>query len=75
MRQSIWLFRVLFTMPHWRMNTPRSCFLRSIRTVLENTPGRIWNLEREMVGWGMGERLHLFFDTGDSDNDMDSEGE
>ena len=29
-------FQSAFALPWWRMNTPRSCFLRSIRTVLEN---------------------------------------
>ena len=25
------------------------------------------------MGWGLGERLDLLFDSGDSDNDLDSE--
>ena len=63
MRRSIWLFRVIFTLPYWRMNTPRSCF-RSIRTVLEN-----------MLEERLGERPDFLFDTGNSDNDRNSEGE
>ena len=38
-------------------------------------PERIWNLEREVVVWGLGERADLLFDNGDSDNDSDSEDE
>ena len=57
------------------MNTPRSCFLRSIRTVLENTPERVWNLEKDMMGWRLGESPDLLFDKGDSDNDLDSKDE
>ena len=61
-------FQSGFTLPYWRMNTPRSCFLRSIRAVLNGMPERVWNLGREMVVWGLGERLDLLFDNGDSDN-------
>ena len=38
-----------------------------------NAPERVWNLERDMMGWRLGERLDLMFDNGDTDNDMDSE--
>ena len=38
-------------------------------------PESIWNLEREMVGWGLGERGDLLCDRGDSDNDLESEDE
>ena len=64
-----------FTLPYWRMNTPRSCFLRSIRAALEITPERVWNLEKDMMGWRLGEIRDLLFDIGDSDNDLDSEDE
>ena len=37
---------------------------------LEDMPERIWNLEREMVGWGPGDRRGLFPDSADSDNEM-----
>ena len=40
-----------FTMPLWRMHTPRSCFLRSLRTVWTNTPE---SLERGQRYEGMG---------------------
>ena len=39
------------------MNTPRSCFLRSIRAVLEGMLERVWNLEKGMVGCGLGAPL------------------
>ena len=57
-------FQSGFTLPYWRMNTPRSCFLRSIRAVLNGMPERVWNLGREMIVWGLGERLDLLFDNG-----------
>ena len=75
MRQSIWLSKVLSLCFHWRMNIPRSGFLRSIRALLEGMLERVWNLEREMVGWGRGERLDLLFDGGHSDNGLDSENQ
>ena len=55
------------------MNVLRSGFLRSIRAELEGMLERVWNFEREMVGWGRGERLDLSFDSGFNDNDLDSE--
>ena len=61
-------FQSGFTLPCWRMNTPRSCFLRSIRALLNGMPERVWNLGREMIVWGLGERLDLLFDNGNSDN-------
>ena len=33
---------------------------------------RIWNLQKEMVIWGLGERDDLLFDNGDSDKDLDA---
>ena len=50
-------------------------FLRSILAVLVNTLQRVWDSEREMTGWRLGERLDSLFDDGDSDNDLDSEEE
>ena len=35
-------FSATLTNPFWRMHTPRSCFLRSTRTVLTNMPERVW---------------------------------
>ena len=46
-----------------------------MRTVLINTPERVWNLDRDMRCWGLRERLDLLFDNGDSDNDLDSDEE
>ena len=51
------------------MDTPRYYFLRSIRTALIEMFERVWNLEREMTGWGPGKRPDLLFD------DLDSEEE
>ena len=42
-----------------------------MRTVLSRSFERAWNVNREMRGWGLGERLDLLLDTGDSDNDLD----
>ena len=56
-----------FTGPFWRMNTPSSCFFRSIRTVLISLLERVWNLERDMMGWRMSERPDSLFDNGDSE--------
>ena len=40
-----------FTMPFWRMHTPRSCFLRSLRTVWTNTPESLERGQRyEVMG-------------------------
>ena len=41
--------------------------------MLEGMLERVWNLETEMVGWGQGERPDLLLDSGDSDDDLDSE--
>ena len=46
-----WAFQSAFILPYWRMNTPRTCFWRSIRAVLEGTTEWVWNPEREMKGW------------------------
>ena len=62
MKRSIWLFLATFTLPSCTMHIPRSCFLRSIRTVLTNTLERVWNLDVDMRGYGLGERLDLLFD-------------
>ena len=43
--------------------------------MLTNTPERVWNLDRDMRDWGLGERLDLLCDNGDSDNDLDSDEE
>ena len=45
-----------------------------MRKVLEDVPERVWNLEGETVGWGLGDRPHLLFDSGDNDNDPGSSG-
>ena len=49
MRRSTWRSRVFFG-----MNSPRICFLKALRKVLEDMPDRI-----EMVEWGLGDRPDL----------------
>ena len=59
MKQSIWLLRSAFILPFWRMNTPRSSFLKSIHAVLCRSPGqeRDANTEMRVGKWMIG----LFF--------------
>ena len=47
-------FRRAFILPFWRMNTPRSCFLRSIHAVLCRPPGTEYDCTQrdEAVGTG-----------------------
>ena len=49
-------FQSAVTLPFSRMNTPRSCFLRSTRIVLCRSLERDWDVNREMRGWRLGER-------------------
>ena len=57
-----------FMLPFWRMNTPRSCFLRSVHAVLCRSPGRDRDANREMRSWGLGEwSVLLLFDGGSDD--------
>ena len=51
---SIWPFSPHSQSPFWTMHTPRSCFLRWIRTVLTNMPERVWYLEKRYDGLGTG---------------------
>ena len=44
-------------LPNWRMNTPRACFTRSIRAMLEGV-----TQEREMKGWELRGRPDLLPD-------------
>ena len=62
-----------FTLPFGRMHTPRICFLRSMRTVLCRSLERGWDANREMRGWGPGERPDLWPDDGRSEDDLDSD--
>ena len=50
------------------MNTPGSCFLSSIRAVLEGMTESVWDPEREMTGYRLGERPDLLFDSGNKNN-------
>ena len=48
--------------PYFGMNTPRICFLKAMRKVLEDVPERLWHLEREMVAWELGDPPDLLPD-------------
>ena len=37
---------------------------------IDNAPERVWNLDRDMKGWRVGERPDVLFDNEDSDNDL-----
>ena len=67
-------FQSCFILPIWRrMNTQRSCFLTSIHVVLCRSLERDWDQNKEMRGWGLGERSDLLPDNGDSEDDLDSD--
>ena len=44
---------------HWRRNTRRSCFVRSIRAMMEGMTEWIGDPEKEMKGWDLGGRPDL----------------
>ena len=46
------VFQSAFTIPFWRMNTPRSHFLRTIRTVLCRSPEKRLGLQQRDEGLG-----------------------
>ena len=54
---------------------PRSCFLRLMRTALTNTTERVWNLDRDLRGCGLGGKPGHLPDDENSDKDLDSEEE
>ena len=58
-------FQSIPGLPYFGMTTPRICFLTAMRKLLEEMPERLWNLEREMLVWGVGDRLDLLPDNGD----------
>ena len=45
--------------------------MKAMRIVFEDMPERIWNLECEMVEWGLGDRPDLSPDN--EDDEMDNE--
>ena len=63
------------TMLLWEMHRPRSCYLRLMRTALTNTTERVWNLDRDLRGCGLGGKPGHLPDDGNSDKDLDSEEE
>ena len=67
-----WAFQSAFVLPHWRMNTPRSRFLRSIRAMLEGVTEWVWDPERDMHGWEQGGRPDLLLDDEDDEQDEDN---
>ena len=71
--QSTWRSRMFLGHLYFGINTPRIFFLKAMRKVVEDVPERIWNLEKEMAGWKLGDRPDLLLDSSDSDNEMRSE--
>ena len=45
-------FQKVLGAPYFGINTPRIFDLKAIKTVLEDMPDIVWNLEREILGWG-----------------------
>ena len=64
-------FQGILVLPCSGLNTPRICFLNAMRKVLEDMSETIWNFEREMVGWELGDRPDKLLDNGD--DEMDNE--
>ena len=54
-------------MPYFGMNTPRICFLKTLRKVLEDMPDTIWNFKKDTVERELGDRLDLSPDNGDDE--------
>ena len=71
LKRSIWRSKVFLGSPYYILNTPRICFLKAMRKVLEDMPVRIWNLEREMVERVLGGRPDLL--PVNEDDEMDNE--
>ena len=53
----------------WNGHTKDPFFLKVMRKVLEDMPEITWNLEREMVGLGLGDWPHMLPDSGDDEID------
>ena len=70
-----WAFHNASFLPCWWMNPPRSCFLRSIRAVLEGMTEWVWNPQREMKGWELGGRPDLVPENEDDKLDAGTEPE
>ena len=49
------------------MNTPRSCFMRSIRATLEGITEWVWDQKREMKGWELEGRPDLLVENEDDE--------
>ena len=58
-------FQSILGAPYFGVDTPRILFLKAVREVLDEMPERVWNLQRH----------DLLFDSGDSDRDLDTEGQ
>ena len=49
-----------FIAPVGGFNTPRTCMLRSVASVLDRKkPDKDWDVGREMIGWILGEWFML----------------
>ena len=70
-----WAFQSALILPCWKMNTPRSRFLRSVRAVLGGMTEWVWNREREMEGWELGGRPDVLPESEDDELDDDNEPE
>ena len=65
-------FQSAFILPFWMVNTPRSCFLRSIHAVLRRSPGRKWDAKQRDEELGTGRWPELLPHDGGSDDGMDA---
>ena len=55
-----------------RMSTPRACFMRSIRAMLERMTEWVWAPGRETNGWELGGRPDLLPENDDDEQDGDN---
>ena len=62
-----------FTLSFGGSHTPRTCLLRLVGAVLCKSPGRDWNVGREMKGWRLGEWPVLPPYDDDSGDDLSDE--
>ena len=62
-----WTFQGAFILPYWKMNTPRSCLMRSTRAMLKGMTEKVWDPDREMKGWELGGRPDLLRENEDGE--------
>ena len=66
-------FKSASVLPYWSVNTPRSCFMRSLLAMLEGVTEWVWDPEREVKDWELGGRPDLLLENEDDGQEIEPE--